>query len=157
MLTAPARAFTRGWDLASQQAASLHLVSFPLQTCSGMVSYSFWCYVTSLSKPRSPAKKSPLFHSMLHHHIILSKNVQDLQTGILQVVFPLEEKQELERVGRERILIPNCCNSIDNSAITSPGTHGAQMYCIEVSPPRGACSPSTNHGKAATSPHGNPL
>lgn len=41
-LTAPTRAFTGGLYLASQPAALLQFISFPLQTCLERFSYSFW-------------------------------------------------------------------------------------------------------------------
>jgi len=111
MLTAPTRAFTRGLHLASQQAALLQFVSSPLQT--GLERFLLiLVLVAILSKPSSSAKRSPLLHgtftiltSSSHH---LEKEFAESANSHLQVVFPLEEKQELERVGSERILIPNC-------------------------------------------------
>lgn len=65
----------------------------------------------------SKKKRSISWHASLpplYHHVILKKNSQ---TAIPQVLFPLEEKREVEREGKEWLSIPKCCNSVHISAI----------------------------------------
>lgn len=77
-----------------------------------------------LAKPRAPAGRSPsstvCFPTLTSPAHPPEKGFAEFANCHFQVVFPLEKKQELARVGREQVLNPNCCNSTPNPAITSP-------------------------------------
>lgn len=104
MLTVPTRAFTSGSYLASQQAALLQFVSFPLQTCLERLSYSFWCTWPSCPYSDLPQKEvlsfTECFTTLTSSSHRLEKEPTEFANSHFAGCFPLGGKARTGKGGK---------------------------------------------------------
>ena len=104
MLTAPTRAFTRGLYLASQQAALLQFVSFPLQMRLERFSYSFWCMWPSCPNPDLQQKEilsfMVCFTTLTSSSHRLEKEFAEFANSHFAGCFPLGGKARIGKGGK---------------------------------------------------------